>query len=127
MAEMNFDPKSYYLTPAQEAVGAFLGTTNHWRTPREVALATGMSLPVARDIIVRLSKLGLVQKRKRKGGFDNGLLEFKGRTGAPEAKRARRGRAAKNQIIGFEPLHLKLQKILGNRRAREAESILKFR
>lgn len=124
---MKFNPKSYYLTPAQEAVGAFLGTTNYWQTPREVALATGISLPVAHSIIVRLSKLGLVQKRKRKGGFDNGLLEFKGNPAAPYSAQVRRSKKAKNQIIGFEPLHLKLQKILGNRRAREAELILKLR
>lgn len=123
---MNFDPKSHYLTPAQEAVKSFLGTTRYWRTKREVALATGISLLSAQNIIVRLAKLGLVQKRKRTGGFDNGLLEYKGRPGAAFTSRTRRSKRIQNQIIGFEPLHLKLEKILGKRRAREAESILKL-
>lgn len=127
---MTFNPKSHYLTVPQEVVLAFLGATNHWRTVREIAMRTGLGEPVVDRAAKQLAKNKVVQRRPREGGFDNGLPEFKGmrngdRSRADRVFIERRTEGFMGQVVGVEPLERKLRRILGLRRAREAELIFK--
>lgn len=123
---MMLDPrKTDNLTPSEECVYAFLGTTTYWRTAREVALSVGIAEVGAKNIICHLVKLGIVKKRKRNYGFDNGILEFKADTRTDQRIRDKRSRERWASITGVEPLHVKLIRFLGAKRAREAERYFK--
>lgn len=123
---MTVDPrKTDNLTPSEECVYAFLGTTNYWRTAREVGLATGIAEVHAREIICQLVRLGIVKKRKRNYGFDNGILEFKRAKRMEQKTRDKRSRQRWASITGVEPLYVKLRRFLGAKRAREAERYFK--
>lgn len=123
---MIVDPrKTDNLTPSEECVFAFLGTTTYWRTAREVALATGMAELTAQRVISHLVRCGIVQKRKRCYGFYNDLSEYKAPSCTAGSARAKRSRARWAEITGVEPLYVKLNRLLGSQRAREAERYFK--
>lgn len=131
MAEVTFNPKSHYMTVSQEVVSAFfecregsLAKTIHWWTAHEVAMKTGLTESVAATAIRQLTKAGVLKKRRREGGFDNGILEFRHQSHC-KVIGGRRTEAFMGQIVGCEPLERKLKRLLGLRRAREAELIFK--
>lgn len=120
---MTFDPrKSGYLKPSEEAIYAFMCGSNHWLTKREIALRINLSVGTVTIVIDQLSKLSLVNKRLRNYGFDNGILEFKSSVQGIDGVRKRRRQEKLHELVGVEPLHRKLRRIVGARRAREADS-----
>lgn len=126
--EMIHPLKTNYLKPSEEAVYTYLMATNHYRTQREIALAVGLSKELTAKIVVRLVKFQLVLKRKREYGFDCGILEFRGagagaRGRSDEGITNRRKKAEFHRAIGFEPLHVKMKRLVGVKRAREIERL----
>lgn len=112
--------KTKYLKPSEEAVYNYLGKINYFRTVREIALAVGISEELTGAIVCRLVRRGIVQKRRRDYGFDNGILEFKGKS---VNSASRRRKAQFHRAVGFEPLHVKMKRLVGIRRAREIEKL----
>lgn len=101
-----------HLTPSQRAVIGFVGATTRWLTVREIALATGIALGGSYEIVWRLEQLGQVTKRHRRGGFDNGILEYRRSTNI----------SIRPNHLFVVPLRTRLRDYLTADRAREAEN-----
>lgn len=118
------DPrKTRYLTPSQECVVAYLGTTNYFRTPYEIAKAIGVGQATVQKELGGLVRLGLVQKRKRTYGFEAGVNEYKGKASGPDRIRSQRSQDRLFELVGVEPLHKKLRRLLPLHRAKIAEQL----
>src|SRR5262245_5665568 len=106
------------LSPADERVFELLG---RWRTARSVARRTGLKVDSASVALRRLRRLGVVEIRQAANFRVRGSLTKYRALISLKALRLRRDRKAKAQIVGVEPLDAKLYRMLGLKRAREAE------
>ena len=106
------------LSPADERVFALLG---RWRTARSVARRTGLKMESASVVLRRLRRLGVVERRQAANFRLRGSLTRYRSKLSRKALRLRRERKAKALIAGVEPLDAKLCRLLGLRRARDAQ------
>lgn len=117
---MKFNPASSgHLSPAQEAVLRFLGNTRHWRTPYEVAWATGIKRGTAAKIIRQILKVSLVVRRKRNWVLMPEISSISGKHVFAVWLQRRRDRENRYRRAGVEPLERKLIRRIGAKRTRE--------
>lgn len=117
--------KTKYATTTQQVIAGFLQESRFSHTPREIILRTGLDVsPVTvKDVLSKMLREGIVTRRKRIFGFDAGIFEYRAAKKSAQS-RLNHHAARSQQVIGFEPLHKKLKRLLGVKRARETEPIV---
>lgn len=104
-----------YLRPFEERV--VRACLRKWRSARKIAARVGVKASTADVTLRRLRKRGVIEKVQI---APRGPAGYKA-TVSPKTMLLRRKRMAKASLLGVEPLHVKLYRLLGSKRAREAE------
>ena len=104
-----------YLRPSEERI--VRACLRSWLSARKIAAKVGVKASTADVTLRRLRKRGVIQKVQI---APYGPAGYKA-TVSPKTMLLRRKRMAKAAFLGVEPLPQKLYRLLGRKRANEAE------